>query len=126
MGPKNKTLMSIFSENYRKSKFDDAFSNRYYENEENEAFEDLDVNLPKLTDLGYYIWIGKDYCNIYHKDINRIDDHASDQFSRTEIPRMPWRDQGMVVFGESARDLARHFIQRWNQTKVILKTIKSN
>lgn len=31
---------------------------------------------------------------------------------------MPWRDEGMIVFGESARDLARHFIQRWNQCKV--------
>lgn len=31
---------------------------------------------------------------------------------------MPWRDQGAVTVGESARDLARHFIQRWNQAKV--------
>lgn len=119
MGSRNKTLMSMFSENYRKNKFDNEFNKRYYENEENEAFEDLEENLPKITDLGYYIWIGKDYSNIYYKDINRIDDHASDQFSRLEVPRMPWRDQGMVVIGETARDLARHFIQRWNQTKVI-------
>lgn len=31
---------------------------------------------------------------------------------------MPWRDQALVVIGHSARDLARHFIQRWNQCKV--------
>ena len=30
---------------------------------------------------------------------------------------MPWRDEALVIFGESARDLARHFIQRWNQCK---------
>lgn len=30
---------------------------------------------------------------------------------------MPWRDEALVFFGESARDLARHFIQRWNQCK---------
>jgi hypothetical protein len=24
---------------------------------------------------------------------------------------MPWRDEALVLFGESARDLARHFIQ---------------
>jgi phospholipase D1/2 len=30
---------------------------------------------------------------------------------------MPWRDEALVTFGESARDLARHFIQRWNQCK---------
>ena len=46
-----------------------------------------------------------------------------DQIPREDIPRMPWRDQGIVVFNEAARDLARHFIQRWNQTKVILLSI---
>ncbi len=48
-----------------------------------------------------------DFLFIFHKD----------QFDRTEIPRMPWRDEAFVVFGHSARDLARHFIQRWNQVK---------
>lgn len=32
---------------------------------------------------------------------------------------MPWRDIGVVVHGLPARDLARHFIQRWNFTKVL-------
>lgn len=32
---------------------------------------------------------------------------------------MPWRDVGVVVHGSPARDLARHFIQRWNFTKVL-------
>jgi phospholipase D1/2 len=32
---------------------------------------------------------------------------------------MPWRDVGVVVHGSAARDLARHFIQRWNFTKVL-------
>jgi len=31
---------------------------------------------------------------------------------------MPWRDEALCVFGESARDLARHFIMRWNHCKV--------
>ena len=31
---------------------------------------------------------------------------------------MPWHDIGAVVYGKCARDLARHFIQRWNFTKV--------
>ena len=34
---------------------------------------------------------------------------------------MPWRDQALAFWGASARDLARHFIQRWNQCKVIQK-----
>jgi len=27
---------------------------------------------------------------------------------------MPWHDEALVVFGKTARDVARHFIQRWN------------
>jgi phospholipase D1/2 len=31
---------------------------------------------------------------------------------------MPWHDIGAVVYGKAARDVARHFIQRWNYTKL--------
>lgn len=31
---------------------------------------------------------------------------------------MPWHDISSVVHGKAARDVARHFIQRWNFTKV--------
>lgn len=31
---------------------------------------------------------------------------------------MPWHDEALVVFGKTARDVARHFIQRWNIHKV--------
>lgn len=31
---------------------------------------------------------------------------------------MPWHDVGLCVHGEAARDVARHFIQRWNATKL--------
>lgn len=31
---------------------------------------------------------------------------------------MPWHDIGSVVYGSAARDVARHFIQRWNACKV--------
>ena len=65
---------------------------------------------------GYY-WFGKDYANTYKGDFKDISDYASDQFDREKVPRMPWRDQACAVIGESARDLARHFIQRWNQCK---------
>lgn len=42
-----------------------------------------------------------------------------DFIDRETTPRMPWRDVGVVVHGVAARDLARHFIQRWNFTKVL-------
>ena len=41
-----------------------------------------------------------------------------DFIDRTQTPRMPWHDIGGVVYGKTARDVARHFIGRWNQTKV--------
>ncbi|KAL4718254.1 hypothetical protein ACJJTC_002346, partial [Scirpophaga incertulas] len=31
---------------------------------------------------------------------------------------MPWHDVGIVVQGAAARDVARHFIQRWNAIKL--------
>jgi phosphatidylserine/phosphatidylglycerophosphate/cardiolipin synthase-like enzyme len=34
---------------------------------------------------------------------------------------MPWHDEGLVVFGKVARDVARHFIQRWNIHKVRIR-----
>jgi len=75
-----------------------------------------------LDDCRQYYWLGKDYCNTYREDIKECHEHAKDQFDRAEVPRMPWRDQGMVMVGESARDLARHFIQRWNYCKVMADT----
>ena len=44
----------------------------------------------------------------------------SDNIDRTQVPRMPWRDLSAAVHGPAARDVARHFIQRWNFTKVRL------
>ena len=42
----------------------------------------------------------------------------SDNIDRTQVPRMPWRDFSAAIHGKAARDVARHFIQRWNFTKV--------
>ena len=41
-----------------------------------------------------------------------------DYIDRQHSPRMPWHDQALIVTGQSARDCARHFIQRWNIHKV--------
>ena len=43
---------------------------------------------------------------------------CSDSVDRGAVPRMPWHDVGMRMFGAPARDVARHFILRWNATKV--------
>lgn len=45
-----------------------------------------------------------------------------DFIDRYTTPRMPWHDISSVVHGKAARDVARHFIQRWNFTKVSRST----
>ncbi|XP_062844293.1 phospholipase D1 isoform X2 [Trichomycterus rosablanca] len=63
------------------------------------------------------LWLGKDYSNFIKKDWTQLDQPFQDNVDRTQVPRIPWRDLGSVVHGKAARDLARHFIQRWNFTK---------
>uniref|UniRef100_A0A452QLF9 Phospholipase n=1 Tax=Ursus americanus TaxID=9643 RepID=A0A452QLF9_URSAM len=62
-------------------------------------------------------WLGKDYSNLIAKDWVQLDRPFEDFIDRETTPRMPWRDVGVAVHGLPARDLARHFIQRWNFTK---------
>lgn len=63
-------------------------------------------------------WHGKDYCNFVFKDWVQLDKPFADFIDRHSTPRMPWHDIGSAVHGKAARDVARHFIQRWNFTKV--------
>ncbi|XP_067573019.1 phospholipase D2 isoform X2 [Pseudorca crassidens] len=74
---------------------------------------------PATPDLSHnqLFWLGKDYSNLITKDWVQLDRPFEDFIDRETTPRMPWRDVGVVVHGSPARDLARHFIQRWNFTK---------
>uniref|UniRef100_A0A670KE29 Phospholipase n=1 Tax=Podarcis muralis TaxID=64176 RepID=A0A670KE29_PODMU len=65
------------------------------------------------------LWLGKDYSNLIAKDWVQLDRPFEDFIDRCETPRMPWRDVGVAVHGLAARDVARHFIQRWNFTKTV-------
>ena len=121
------SIANIFRNRHQlltRSNLDDDIYDRWHnatKEHENEGFQDLDesdLQQPlKSSENSYYYWIGKDYCNTYREDFKEVHEHHVDQFDRAEVPRMPWRDQGVVIFGESARDLARHFIQRWNHCK---------
>lgn len=64
------------------------------------------------------LWIGKDYVNFIVKDFNNLDLPYQDFIDRSTTPRMPWHDIGALVQGAAARDVARHFIQRWNAVKM--------
>uniref|UniRef100_A0AAQ5X8B5 Phospholipase n=1 Tax=Amphiprion ocellaris TaxID=80972 RepID=A0AAQ5X8B5_AMPOC len=70
-------------------------------------------------------WHGKDYCNFVHKDWIQLDKPFDDFIDRHTTPRMPWHDIASVVHGKAARDVARHFIQRWNFTKLVKPKYRS-
>uniref|UniRef100_A0A0K0FWD0 phospholipase D n=1 Tax=Strongyloides venezuelensis TaxID=75913 RepID=A0A0K0FWD0_STRVS len=66
---------------------------------------------------GGKLWPGKDYVNYNKKDFIEVNEPFKDFVDRRKVPRMPWHDIHSVTFGNAARDIARHFIQRWNATK---------
>ncbi|KAF9203972.1 Phospholipase D1 [Haplosporangium sp. Z 27] len=64
-------------------------------------------------DLGHR-WPGQDYSNPRIKDFCDLYKPEIDSITRAEDPRMPWHDVGLQILGQPSRDVARHFIQRWN------------
>lgn len=57
---------------------------------------------------------GKDYSNPRVQDFFRLNEPYEEMYDRSRVPRMPWHDISMQVVGQPARDLTRHFVQRWN------------
>ncbi|KAF1813399.1 phospholipase D [Eremomyces bilateralis CBS 781.70] len=70
-------------------------------------------DMPKDADH-CQLWPGKDYSNPRVQDFYALDKPYEEMYDRGKIPRMPWHDIGMQIVGQPARDLTRHFIQRWN------------
>ena len=62
----------------------------------------------------FQVWPGKDYSNPRVADFSSLDKPWEDMYNRERTPRMPWHDMGMQLVGQPARDLSRHFVQRWN------------
>ena len=90
------------------------------------CFVSLLIITPPLTPNG----TGKDYSNPRILDFHTLNRPQEDMYDRAKIPRMPWfvfmrrkilyclpiaarHDVGMQVVGQPARDLCRHFVQRW-------------
>lgn len=68
----------------------------------------------KHTHIKYQIFPGKDYSNPRVHDFFNLQLPFQDMYDRQITPRMPWHDVHMVTCGQVARDLSRHFVQRWN------------
>ncbi|KZZ90918.1 Phospholipase D active site motif containing protein [Ascosphaera apis ARSEF 7405] len=75
------------------------------------GFEPSDM--PKDADH-CQLWPGKDYSNPRVQDFYDLDKPYEEMYDREVVPRMPWHDIAMQVIGQPARDLTRHFVQRWN------------
>ncbi|KAJ1959344.1 hypothetical protein IWQ62_004649, partial [Dispira parvispora] len=60
---------------------------------------------------------GQDFNNARLKDFLNVDKAHYPLIPRESSPRMPWHDVHMGVMGSTARDVARHFIERWNFIK---------
>ncbi|XP_022844837.1 phospholipase D zeta 1 isoform X2 [Olea europaea var. sylvestris] len=71
----------------------------------------------KVGDYPSVIWPGKDYYNPRESEPNTWDDTMKDELDRKKYPRMPWHDVHCAFWGPPCRDVARHFVQRWNYAK---------
>lgn len=94
------------------------------ENPDNDEEENRQEELADELNGSSKLWIGKDYVNFIVQDFTNLDKPFDDFIERHSTPRMPWHDVGVCVQGVAAKDVARHFIQRWNATK--LEKAKNN
>lgn len=69
---------------------------------------------PTEEDVQFQKFPGKDYSNPRVKDFYNLDKPYESMYDRNAVPRMPWHDVHMVTAGQTASDLSRHFVQRWN------------
>ncbi|KAG0234011.1 hypothetical protein BGW42_006992 [Actinomortierella wolfii] len=85
------------------------------------CFGRYDSRTHQLSDYhpsgGLTVWPGQDYSNPRIKDFVNVKDYNANLIEKKLLPRMPWHDVSIGVAGPPARDIARHFVQRWNFVK---------
>ncbi|CAF0918739.1 unnamed protein product [Didymodactylos carnosus] len=88
---------------------------------ETQDINDMNKFFRSSNDLGLQgsskLWFGKDYANFLLRDFRNLDQPFIDIIDRNTTPRMPWHDIGGFIYGAGARDLSRHFQERWNFIK---------
>ncbi|XP_047334526.1 phospholipase D zeta 1-like [Impatiens glandulifera] len=81
------------------------------------CFGRYDSSEHKVGDQPPMTWPGKDYYNPRESEPNSWEDTMKDELDRKKYPRMPWHDVHCALWGPPCRDIARHFVQRWNYAK---------
>ncbi|CAN1354944.1 Phospholipase D zeta 2 [Linum perenne] len=71
----------------------------------------------RIGDHPAHLWPGKDYYNPREIEPDCWEDMMKDVLDRSKYPRMPWHDVQCAIWGPPCRDIARHFVQRWNHAK---------
>ncbi|KAH0956339.1 hypothetical protein HN011_008543 [Eciton burchellii] len=112
---KRQELINIMYNSHEVNNAEDAADNNQISLlSQSEDAVDYACSLKPTTKL----WLGKDYTNFIVKDFNDLAKPYQDLVDRTTTPRMPWHDVGILLQNAAARDVARHFIQRWNAVKL--------
>ncbi|KAL5227220.1 hypothetical protein ABZP36_015485 [Zizania latifolia] len=81
------------------------------------CFGRYDTPEHNIVDVPPSTWPGKDYYNPRESEPNSWEDTMKDELDRIKYPRMPWHDVQCALYGPACRDVARHFVQRWNYAK---------
>ena len=70
------------------------------------------------TDNPEYLFPGIDYSNTRIRDFDKVGEYLKESSERGKEARMPWHDVHCRIIGPAVADIARHFVQRWNFSKV--------
>ena len=73
---------------------------------------------PSNTDNPEYLFPGIDYSNARIRDFSKVQEYLTESSERGKEPRMPWHDVHCRIMGPVVADIARHFVERWNFSKV--------
>ena len=82
----------------------------------------FDINqhpiVEKENEAHLYLYPGSDYINERQVDLHETENFYKEQIDRNKFPRMGWHDIHTMVQGPIANDIARHFVERWNYSRI--------
>ena len=72
----------------------------------------------KENEAHLYLYPGADYINERQVDLHETEKFYKEQIDRNKRPRMGWHDIHTMVKGPIVNDIARHFVERWNYSRI--------
>jgi len=87
-------------------------------------YKDHPIYEPPNSEKKYYFPF-IDYSNARICDFSNVQDYLVESVPRENSLRMPWHDVHTRLIGPVVGDIARHFVERWNNTKFDERTENS-